>query len=95
MRPRETTTNRKAGAKSSARAGQCLPSPAQLSLTESLLDADDVGRRLKLSPRTVADMANEGRLPAYRIGIYLRFKWADIEQFLSANCKLATQGGAQ
>jgi hypothetical protein len=40
-------------------------------------------------------MANEGRLPAYRIGIYLRFKWVDVEQFISANCRVAAQGGAR
>lgn len=56
---------------------------------ERLLDANDVGKRLKLSPRTVADMANNGRLPAYRVGIYLRFKWADVEQFITANYKVA------
>jgi excisionase family DNA binding protein len=55
-----------------------------------LLDANDVGKRLKLSPRTVADMANEGRLPAYRIGVSLRFKWADIEQFITANCRVGS-----
>ena len=59
-----------------------------------MLDPKGVGQRLKLSPRTVSEMANDGRLPAYRIGIYLRFKWADIEQFITANCKVATQGGA-
>ena len=62
---------------------------------EQLLDPKGVGQRLKLSPRTVSEMANDGRLPAYRIGIYLRFKWADIEQFITANCKVATQGGGQ
>jgi excisionase family DNA binding protein len=72
-----------------------LPPLSELSLNESLLDANDVGKRLRLSPRTVADMANDGRLPAYRLGIYLRFKWADIDQFITANCKVATQGGAQ
>jgi hypothetical protein len=33
-------------------------------------------------------MANDGRLPAYRIGIYLRFKWAEVEQHLAATCKV-------
>lgn len=73
------------------RSAMCLPAPSN----ESLLDIDDVGARLKLSPRTVSEMANDGRLPAYRIGIYLRFKWADIEQFITANYRVGAKGGAQ
>ena len=61
---------------------------------EQWLDPIGVGKRLKLSPRTVSEMANEGRLPAYRIGIYLRFKWSDVDQFITAHCKVAYQGGA-
>ncbi|MEI8291673.1 MAG: helix-turn-helix domain-containing protein [Verrucomicrobiota bacterium] len=61
---------------------------------EQWLDPKGVGRRLKLSPRTVSEMANEGRLPACRIGIYLRFKWADVDEFITANYKVANQGGA-
>ena len=55
---------------------------------EQLLDPKGVGKRLKLSPRTVSEMANDGRLPAYRIGIYLRFKWTEVEQHLAATCKV-------
>ena len=65
-----------------------------------MLDPKEVGKRLIMSPRTVSEMANEGRLPAYRIGIYLRFKWAKIEKYLEANCQCvpvaappATKGG--
>jgi len=65
-----------------------LASQGQIPVGEQLLDPKGVGQRLKLSPRTVSEMANDGRLPAYRIGIYLRFKWADIEQFITANCKV-------
>ena len=61
---------------------------------EQWLDPNGVGKRLKLSPRTVSEMANDGRLPAYRIGIYLRFKWADVDQFITANYKVVNQGGA-
>ena len=76
------------------------PSPApasegQIPAGEQLLDPKSVGKRLKLSPRTVSEMANDGRLPAYRIGIYLRFKWAEVEQHLAATCKLANQGGSR
>ena len=52
-----------------------------------MLDPKAVGKRLIMSPRTVSEMANDGRLPAYRIGIYLRFKWAEIEKYLEVNCQ--------
>jgi len=69
------------------------PSPApasegQIPAGEQLLDSTGVGQRLKLSPRTVSEMANDGRLPAYRIGIYLRFKWAEVEAHLAATSRL-------
>ena len=60
----------------------------QIPEEQPYLDKKTVGRLLMLSPRTVSEMANEGRLPAYRIGIYLRFKWVDVDQFITANCKV-------
>ena len=50
--------------------------------SEQLLDAAGVGRRLIMSPRTVSEMALDGRLPYFRIGIYQRFKWAHVENSL-------------
>ena len=70
-----------------------LPLMEPIPAGEQWLDPNGVGKRLKLSPRTVSEMANDGRLPAYRIGIYLRFKWADVDQFITANYKVAPQGG--
>jgi excisionase family DNA binding protein len=65
-----------------------LASEGQIPAGEQLLDPKEVGKRLGLSPRTVSEMANAGRLPAYRIGIYLRFKWAEVETHLAATCKV-------
>ena len=62
---------------------------------EQLLDPKAVGKRLIMSPRTVSEMANDGRLPAYRIGIYLRFKWAEIEKYLEVNCQCMAVAAAQ
>jgi excisionase family DNA binding protein len=64
-----------------------LAGEGQIPAGELLLDPKGVGQRLKLSPRTVSEMANDGRLPAYRIGIYLRFKWAEVEAHLAATCR--------
>ena len=52
-----------------------------------MLDPKGVGKRMKLSPRTVSEMALEGRLPFFRIGIYQRFKWAEVEKYLEASCR--------
>ena len=54
---------------------------------EQLLDPKGVGKRMKLSPRTVSEMALEGRLPFFRIGIYQRFKWTEVEKYLEASCR--------
>ena len=69
------------------------PSPApasegQIPSGEQLLDPKGVGKRLKLSPRTISEMALDGRLPFYRIGIYQRFKWADVEKYLDAHYRV-------
>jgi len=70
-----------------------LASEGQIPVGEQLLDSKGVGQRLKLSPRTVSEMANDGRLPAYRIGIYLRFKWAEVERSLRrATCPAGRDG---
>jgi hypothetical protein len=52
-----------------------------------LLDAKEVGKRMILSPRTVSEMALKELLPFYRIGIFKRFKWVEIEKYLEASCR--------
>jgi excisionase family DNA binding protein len=84
---------RKAESGAHRSAAPYLITEGQIPAGEQLLDPKGVGKRLKLSPRTVADMANDGRLPAYRLGIYLRFKWVEVEQFITANCKVRAGGG--
>jgi excisionase family DNA binding protein len=46
------------------------------------LDKVEVARLLRLSPKTVGQWANQGKLPGHRIGGRLRFKWADIERWM-------------
>ena len=46
------------------------------------LDKVDVARLLRLSPKTVGQWANQGKLPGHRIGGRLRFKWAEIERWM-------------
>src|SRR3990172_6191924 len=54
---------------------------------EASLDKVAVAKRLGVKPKTVAEWANQGKLPAYRIGPYLRFKWVEVEQHLAAACR--------
>lgn len=56
--------------------------------SEGYLDKVAVARRLGVKPKTVGEWANQGRLPAYRLGPYLRFKWAEVEAHLAATCQL-------
>jgi len=70
------------------------PAPAsegQVPAGEVFLTKEAVAKRLGVKPKTVSNWANEGRLPAYRIGVYLRFKWAEVEQHLAAACRVARQ----
>jgi excisionase family DNA binding protein len=47
-----------------------------------LLTAEDISARLFIKPRTAALWARQGRLPAYRIGRKLGFKWEEVERAL-------------
>ena len=55
---------------------------------ERWLNVNDVAVRLGIKPRTVALWARQGRLPAYKVGRYLRFKWEEIESALAATCRV-------
>ena len=56
---------------------------------EGFLDKAAVAHRLGVRPRTVGEWAKQGKIPAYRIGNYLRFKWAEIENHLSQTCRVS------
>jgi excisionase family DNA binding protein len=53
---------------------------------ERFLTKHEVAVRLGIRPRTVGVWAQQRRLPAYRVGRYLRFKWNEVEQFLASTC---------
>jgi excisionase family DNA binding protein len=55
---------------------------------ERWLNTSDIAGRLGIRPRTAALWARQGRLPAYRLGRYLRFKWDEVERALTATCKI-------
>lgn len=55
---------------------------------ERWLNVNDVAVRLGIKPRTAALWARQGRLPAYRVGRYLRFRWEEIESAMAATCRV-------
>lgn len=62
---------------------------------EGYLDKVTVAKRLGVKPKTVGEWAKQGKLPAYRLGPYLRFKWAEVEAHLAATCRVATRANAE
>jgi excisionase family DNA binding protein len=54
---------------------------------------EDVAKRLGVTPRTVGIWAAQDKLPAYRFGRFLRFKWAEVEQALAKNFRVVLADG--
>jgi excisionase family DNA binding protein len=53
---------------------------------EKLLTVREVAQMLKLTEKEVIDLAQEGKIPAYKVaGEYLRFKPQEIEEFKKKN----------
>lgn len=58
--------------------------PEPLNLADPLLDADEAARILgAIPPKTVLQLAREGRLPSVRIGRHVRFVRAELEATLA------------
>jgi excisionase family DNA binding protein len=56
------------------------PEPA----TNALLTPGDVARLLNVSPKTVSQWATDEGLPSFRtLGGHHRFRWADVQRWLS------------
>jgi excisionase family DNA binding protein len=52
---------------------------------ERLLTAEQLAERLGVQPGWVNKAARAGRIPHVRVGRYRRFRWTDIEEWISAN----------
>ena len=50
---------------------------------EPLLNVSEVATRLGVPTSWVYSQAEAGKLPSYRLGKYRRFRWSEIERFLS------------
>lgn len=69
------------------RKGNPTPAASEAPPSNAYLTKGEVARRLGVKPKTIGEWANQGRLPAYRLGPYLRFKWAEVEAHLAATCR--------
>ena len=49
---------------------------------EGLLTTKEIAPRLFIQPRTAALWVQQGRIPAYRIGRKLGFKWEEVQRAL-------------
>lgn len=51
-------------------------------MDHEILTAADVAKFLRIPKTTVYDLAQRGRLPAFKVGRHWRFRKAKIEQWL-------------
>ncbi len=55
-------------------------------MSEKLLTIREVSSMLGLSEKEVIDLAEEGKIPAYKVGgIYLRFKREQVDEYRKAH----------
>jgi excisionase family DNA binding protein len=62
------------------------------SSSEPILTAEQVAERLQLKPSTIYELTrrrNQRPLPALKAGKFLRFRWSEIEQWLSESRRAA------
>jgi len=60
---------------------------------ERLLNTREVAAGVLMKPSTVARWARQGRLPAYRLGGRLRFKWVEVEIAIAEKCRVSANKG--
>jgi len=55
---------------------------------EPLITSENAAQLLGIHPKTVQQMAREGRIPAVRIGKFWRFRKSDLDSWVraSVNC---------
>jgi excisionase family DNA binding protein len=63
----------------------------QTSTLERLLTARELGDVLGLSPSTVLDWFEAGRLPGFKLGRVVRFRASEVEAWLEAQRVLSTR----
>lgn len=71
--------------------------PAEYDLEDDLLTPEQVAKRLQMSPRWVRDHATRRspRIPAVMLGSRIRFRPADVENFIRLHCQGSSQNKAR
>lgn len=87
-----TKRSRRFGLRAERKGVAVATSSEPTTASTTYLTKGDVAKRLGLKPRTVSKWATQGKLPAYRVGQYLRFKWAEVEAHLAATCRCVPHG---
>jgi excisionase family DNA binding protein len=49
---------------------------------DDILDAEEVGKLLRIHPRTVTRLASQGKLPGFKVGDQWRFRREAIEEYI-------------
>ena len=78
----------------SQRARPSVPADASCSSLCLFCHKEEVARRIGVTARTVGVWAQQEKLPAYRFGRFLRFKWSEVEAALAAGFR-AKEGGRE
>lgn len=55
---------------------------------DQLLEKQDVAHRLQISTRTLDQWMREGRIPFFKIGKTVRFRWEDVLAHLDQKCRI-------
>ena len=55
---------------------------------EPYIDKAEVARRLRKQVRTIDNWMRDGKLPYFKIGRSVNFKWSDVEAYLAANFRV-------
>ena len=64
--------------------------PCMTVTVESLIDASEAGRLLKMHPVTVREMAARRELPGFKIGKVWRFRASSLDQWIVARIESAS-----
>ena len=55
---------------------------------EPYIKKREVARRLERTPRTVENMMRDGKIPFYRIGNRVLFRWSEVQNHLTETCRI-------
>jgi len=59
-------------------------------VVDEILDPDQVGEMLHIHPRTIVRLANQGKLPGFKVGSQWRFRREAIHEYIKNQEQLYT-----